>query len=57
MNKEKIVKAFDDFVEERYGDSEDTLRREIQQAVSDHLKDKLQLKNDLVKKEVEETEE
>ena len=46
MDKDKIVKAFDDFVEERYGDSEETLRGEIRKAVNDHIKDKLDLQND-----------
>lgn len=46
MDKEKIVQAFDQFEKEKYTDSEDTIRGEIKQAVNDHLKDKLGLKND-----------
>ena len=46
MDSEKVVKAFNDFTDEKYADSEDTLRSEIKQAVNDHLKDKLDLKND-----------
>lgn len=46
MEKEEIVKAFDAFVDERYADSEETLRVQIKQAVNDHLKNKLQLKAD-----------
>ena len=46
MDKEKIVQAFDKFEKEKYSDSEDIIRGEIRQAVNDHLKDKLGLKND-----------
>ena len=46
MEKEKIVKAFDAFEKEKYTDSEDILRGEIKQAVNDHLKDELGLKDD-----------
>jgi len=50
MDKEKIVQAFDKFEKEKYSDSEDILRTEIRQAVNDHLKDKLGLKNDPIVK-------
>lgn len=46
MNKDKIVKAFDDFVDEKYADSEETLRTELRQAVNDFLKVKLDLSVD-----------
>ena len=46
MEKEKIVQAFDAFEKEKYTDSEDIIRSEIKQAVNDHLKDKLDLKED-----------
>lgn len=46
MEKEQIVKAFSDFVDKKYSDSEDTLRSAIKQEVNDHLKTKLELKND-----------
>ena len=46
MDKDKIVDAFDKFVDERFADSEDTIRTEIKQAVNDHLKDKLELEKD-----------
>jgi len=43
MDKDKIVKAFDAFVDEKYADSEETLRTELRQAVNDFLKGKLEL--------------
>ena len=46
MDKEKIVQAFDAFEKEKYMDSEDIIRTEIRQSVNDHLKDRLELKND-----------
>lgn len=46
MDKDKIVKAFDDFVDEKYADSEETLRTELRQAVNDFLKGKLELSAD-----------
>jgi hypothetical protein len=46
MDKEKIVSAFDAFVDEKYADSEEILRKELKQAVNDFLKDKLKLKGD-----------
>lgn len=49
MDKEKIVSAFDSFVEEKYADSEDILRKELKQAVNDFLKTKLQLAADPIK--------
>ena len=46
MDKDKIVKAFDDFVDEKYADSEEGLRVELRQAVNDFLKGKLELDAD-----------
>jgi hypothetical protein len=46
MDREKVVNAFDAFVDERYGDSEEILRTQLKQAVNDHLKTKLQLTKD-----------
>jgi hypothetical protein len=46
MDKDKIVKAFDAFVDERYADSEEILRVELKQSVNDFLKTKLQLAKD-----------
>ncbi len=46
MDKDKIVGAFDAFVDERYADSEEILRVELKQAVNDFLKSKLQLTAD-----------
>jgi len=46
MDSDKIVTAFDKFVDDRYAESEDDLRSEIRKAVNDHLKDKLSLEND-----------
>jgi hypothetical protein len=46
MDKEKIVKAFDKFVGDRYAESEEILRKEIKTAINDHLKDKLDLQKD-----------
>lgn len=46
MNKDNIVKAFDDFVEEKYADSEEGIRTELRQAVNDFLKGKLDLMAD-----------
>jgi len=46
MDKDKIVGAFDAFVEERYADSEEILRTQLKQAVNDFLKSKLELTAD-----------
>ncbi len=48
MDKDKIVSAFDKFVDDRYAESEDDLRSEIRKAVNDHLKDKLSLEDNPV---------
>jgi len=48
MDKDKIVSAFDKFVDDRYAESEDDLRSEIRSAVNDHLKDKLSLEKNPV---------
>ncbi len=46
MDTEKIVNAFDKFVDDKFADSEDILRTQIKQAVNDNLKDKLSLEKD-----------
>lgn len=46
MDDDKIVKAFDKFVDDKFAESEDILRTQIKQAVNDHLKDTLSLKKD-----------
>lgn len=46
MDKDRIVGAFDAFVDERYADSEEILRKELKQSVNDFLKTKLQLTKD-----------
>jgi len=46
MDKEKIEKAFNKFVDDKYAESEDILRQQIRTAVNDHLKAKLELQND-----------
>ena len=46
MDDKKIVTAFDKFVDKKFAESEDILRTEIKQSVNDHLKSKLELKED-----------
>lgn len=46
MEMENVKKAFDEFVDEKYADSEETLRTELRQAVNDFLKGKLDLAAD-----------
>jgi len=46
MDKDKIVQAFDKFVDDKYAESEEILRKEIKSAINDHLKDKLELEDD-----------
>jgi len=46
MDKDKIVQAFDKFVDDKYAESEEILRQEIKSAINDHLKDKLELEDD-----------
>lgn len=48
IDTENIKKAFTEFESDNFVDAEDTLRTEIRTALSDHLKTKLNLKNDLV---------
>lgn len=55
MDKDKIVNAFDAFVDEKYADSEDILRTELKQAVNDFLKTKLDLKVDPIQSAEEPT--
>jgi len=45
MDKDKIVDAFEKFVDDKYAESEEILRQQIKSAVNDHLKDKLELEN------------
>ena len=55
MNRDKIVKAFDEFVDEKYADSEETLRGELRQAVNDFLKNKLELDTDPIQSVADDT--
>jgi len=48
MSKEDIAKAFDDFDNEKYSNAEETLKGIFKKKVNDHLKDKLNLKNDVI---------
>ena len=54
---DNIKKAFDEFEEENFVDSEETIRGEVHTALMDHIKTKLNLKKDLeTKKETKEPE-
>jgi hypothetical protein len=55
MDKEKIVKAFDKFVDDKYAESEEILRKEIKSAINDHLKNKLELQKDPIEIEPDDT--
>lgn len=57
MDKEKIKQALDQFEDENYVDSKETLRGEIRDKVNSYLKDKLELEKDPVEVEEEEVEE
>lgn len=46
VDKKNVKKAFDEFENEEYTKSSETLRNEIKNSVNDFLKDKLNLKND-----------
>lgn len=46
VDKEKIKQAFNDFEEDNYTKSSDTLRGEVRSEINDFLKKKLELKND-----------
>jgi hypothetical protein len=46
MDKEKIKKALDDFEDDQYVDSKETLRDEIKKKVNDYLKKGLELEDD-----------
>jgi len=48
MDNDKIVDAFDKFVDDKFADSEDILRDQIKHAVNDHLKNKLSLEKNPV---------
>lgn len=56
VDTEKIKKAFDEFENDNFMDSKETLQQEIKKAVDNHLKDKVDLKtspNDLEEDEPE----
>ena len=46
MDKEKIKKALDDFEDDNFVDSKETLRDEIKKKVNDYLKKDLELEDD-----------
>ncbi len=46
MSVDKIKSAIKDFSNDKFMDAEETLKGVINQKVNDHLKDKLNLKND-----------
>jgi len=43
MDKEQIKKALDAFEDEKYSDAKDILKKEIQNAKNDFIKDKLDI--------------
>ena len=43
MDKEQIKKALDAFEDEKYSDAKDILKKEIQDAKNDFIKDKLDI--------------
>jgi hypothetical protein len=49
----KTKEAFDDFHDEKYTDAEEKFTGIIKDKINDFLKDKLNLKNDPIKKEEE----
>lgn len=53
VEKEKVAKVINDFADEKYADSEEGLRDIFRQSVGDHLKDKLNLKNNPISVEQE----
>jgi len=53
IDKEKIKKALDDFENDEYVSSKETLKDEIRKAKNDFIKDKLGLKNDIEPEEEE----
>jgi hypothetical protein len=57
MSKEDIKKAFDDFENEKYSDSEARLKTIFKKKANDHLKDTLKLKNDVIKIDKEDEDE
>lgn len=46
-NKEEIRKAFDSFEEDDFMSAKDTLKKEIQDAISDYAQEKLNLEKPL----------
>ena len=48
MDKEQIKKALDDFENDEYTDSKETMKNQIKSKVNDYLKDKLELEQDPV---------
>ena len=57
IDNEKIKSALDDFENDDFISSKDTIKAEIKGAISDYFKDKLELQNDLEPKAEVETEE
>lgn len=53
-SKEEVKKAIDNFEEDNYYDSEETLSKEIKKAKNDYLKKTLDLENDVEDIEPEE---
>ena len=54
MDKEQIKKALDAFEDERYSDAKDILKKEIETAKKDFIKDKLDIDLDKDKAETPE---
>jgi len=53
ISKENIKKALDHFENDEYVEAKDILSKEISNYKDEWLKDKLELKNDISKKEAE----
>jgi len=53
---EKVKQAFNDFEDDKFTNSSDTLKQEIRKDMNTFLKDKLGLKNDPLEVETEEEE-
>lgn len=57
VDTKQIKKAFDEFEDENYVDSEETLSKEIKKAKNDYLKKELDLENDVEKVDSDEEDE
>ena len=57
VDNEQIKKALDHFENDEFVDAKEILQKEIRNAKNDHLKDKLELKQDITPKEVQKPEE